>query len=88
MTGITQSVTIRHGQHLQVVSPLGETRTLKVMVGDAFLNGEGKQIWLIHETTGQYLRKLPNTLGELGRALFNSTQELFLCIEERRFYFA
>ena len=88
MTGITQSITFRHGQHIQVVSPIGETRTMKVMIGDAYLKGEGKQIWLFHEETGQYLRKFPEITGSIGKALFNSTEELFCCIEEKKFYFA
>ena len=88
MTTITQNITVRHGQQIQVVSPVGETRILKVIIGDAFLKGEGKQIWLVHETTGQYLRKFPNQAGQIGRALFNSTGELFTCIEEKEFYFA
>ena len=88
MTGLQQIVNLRHGQQIQVVSPIGDSRVMKVMIGDALMRGTGKQIWLIHEETGQYLRKLPQREGEKGKALFYSNSDLFTCIENRDFYFA
>ncbi len=76
--GMQQVLNLRNGQRLQIVSPIGETRLMKVMIGDAYLRGEGRQIWLIDENTGQ---------GELGKALFHSFGELFTCIEQHEFYF-
>ena len=85
--GMQQVLNLRNGQRVQIVSPIGETRVMKVMIGDAYLRGEGRQIWLIDENTGHYLRKLPDGQGELGKALFHSFSELFTCIEQHAFYF-
>ena len=88
MTGLKQVLSLRHGQSVQIVSPLGEARVMKVMVGDALLHGHGQQIWLLDEITGHYMRQLPEHVGDLGKALFYSYEEVFSCIETRNFYFA
>ena len=88
MTGMQQVFTLRHGQRVQVVSPIGETRLLKVMIGDALAHGETTQIWLIHEESGEYFRKLPNKENEVGKALFHTQNEVITCLENRAFYFA
>ncbi len=88
MSGMQQVLNLRHGQRVQVVSPVGEARVLKVMIGDALIRGDEKQIWLIHEETGEYFRKLPMENGEVGKALFNTQNELITCLENKAFYFA